>query len=138
MDPSLTLQLEALKLLQQWTVWLITISAGLLGVMGFALKSLQGSRAVFAARAAILCHLVTVLVAVILVGAIPDLVQRLEPETRSVSLLFGADFEGVYGHRYLDLVPLWVLVLLQRIAFFLGLAFMARFVWIAVGPARPE
>ncbi len=137
MDQSVALQLEALKLLQQWTVWLITISAGLLGLMGFALKSLRGRFEVRAARIAILCHMLTVAVAVVLFGAIPDLVQRLEPDTRSVSLLFGSEPRGIYGYDYLGLVPLWILVLMQRVAFFCGLLAMAVFAWVSISPSRP-
>ncbi|MEP5765681.1 MAG: hypothetical protein ABJ308_13890 [Halieaceae bacterium] len=137
MDIETTLQLEALKLLQDWSVWIITISTAFVGFIGFALKELNGERQLHSARYCIGFLMLTVVLAVILVGAIPAVIQKLGPEIADNPVILGANARGVYGYLYLDFIPLWLLVSGQRIAFLIGLFFGARLVWLKSGDYYP-
>jgi len=127
---SVELQLEALKLLQDWSIWIITITTVFLGMIGFAFKNPNSKKARFAAKYCIVFLLLSLVVAVMLVGAIPAIVQKLHIVTEDNIILFKANARGIYGYYYLDFIPLWLLASSQRILFLLGLGFGARLVWL--------
>jgi hypothetical protein len=130
METSLVLQLEALKLLQEWSIWLITISTAFLGMIGFAFKGLSNAKELISAKYCIIFLIFSVVIAVVLVGAIPAIIQKLQPIVKDNPVLLVANARGVYGYLYLDFIPLWLIVSAQRIVFLLGLSFGARLVWL--------
>lgn len=130
MEISVELQLEALKLLQGWSIWIITVTSVFLGMIGFAFKNLHRDKARLAAKYCIIFLLLSLVVAVMLVGAIPAIVQKLHLITGDNIIVFGANARGIYGYDYLDFIPLWLLVSSQRIMFLIGLSFGARLVWL--------
>lgn len=130
MPVEISLQLEALKLLQQWSVWLITLSTAFIGLIGFAFRDLADGKQIFAARSCIVLLLATVVLAVLLVGAIPAIMQKLQPEIADNLVGRVGNARGIYGYLYLDFVPLWLLVTAQRITFLTGLFFGCRLVWL--------
>jgi len=130
METSITLQLEALKLLQEWSIWLITISTAFLGMIGFAFKSIPDTKSSESAKYCIVFLVTTVFFAVILVGAIPAIIQKLQPMVAENPIILGANARGIYGYLYLDFIPLWLIVSCQRITFLIGLSFGARLVWL--------
>ena len=129
MDTSIVLQLEALKLLQEWSIWLITISSVFLGLIGFAFKTLPDKKTLTSAKYCIIFLMTTVFLAVFLVGAIPAIIQKLLPVVSDNPVLLGTNARGIYGYLYLDFIPLWILVSSQRITFLIGLFFGAKLVW---------
>lgn len=130
MDSSILLQLEALKLLQEWSIWLITISSAFLGLIGFAFKTIPDKRALSSAKYCIIFLVSTVFLAVFLVGAIPAVIQKLQPVVSDNPVLLGTNARGIYGYLYLDFIPLWIMVSSQRITFLFGLFFGAKLVWL--------
>jgi hypothetical protein len=130
METEVTLQLEALKLLQQWSMWIITLSTAFIGLIGFAFKDLSNSKHLHSAKLCILFLLITVVLAVFLVGAIPAVIQKLQPEIVDNPVAFGTNARGIYGYQYLDFIPLWILISSQRITFLIGVFFGSRLVWL--------
>lgn len=124
------LQLEALKLLQQWSIWLITISSAFFGLASFAFCDLLDEKSALSAKLCIAFMFMTALFAVLLVGAIPAIVQKLHAGISDNPVAFGVKARGIYGYLYLDFLPLWVLISSQRISFILGLFFGARVFWL--------
>lgn len=106
-----TLQVEALKSMQQWSIWLITIATALLGVVGPNLPVNAWT------RIAMVLLLATIAVAVMLVGAIPALMQRVGKRLGPTTKLLGFERPGIYALNYIGIVPLWVMSSLQRVLF---------------------
>ena len=132
MEQGVSLQLEALKLLQHWSIWLISLATAFLGLMTVAFKDLADPREVASARVCLVFLILTVLFAVMLVGAIPAQVQKLQGEIVDNPLPFGANARGIYGSVYLGFIPLWALVSSQRVCFFIALLFGARLIWLRI------
>jgi hypothetical protein len=131
MHPDVQLKLEALKMLQQWSIWLITIASAFFGIASFAFRDARGNAPSVSAKLCIAFMFLTVVLAVTLVGAIPAIVQKLQAGIGDHRAVLGlGNARGVYGELYLDVVPLWVLVSSQRIFFLLGLFFGARLLWL--------
>ena len=128
---SITLQLEAFKLLQQWSIWLITLSIGFIGAAAFGFKGLLDTRSASYARWCLLSLVLTVFFAVWLVGAIPAEVQKITGTIEITPVAFGFigfTVRGIYGSLYLDCVPLWVLTSGQRVFFLFALFFGAMLI----------
>jgi len=130
MDTAQMLQLEALKMIQEWSIWLIGLSTVFLGMIGFAFKNLNNRQERLAAKYCVIFSLVSVLVAVFLVGAIPALIQKIEPAIYDHFTYFNSNARGVYGLDYLDRIPLWMIVSSQRILFILSVLAGVRLVWL--------
>jgi hypothetical protein len=130
METNIILQLEALKLLQEWSIWLITISSAFLGIIGFAFKGIPDIKSLSSAKYCIVFLVITVVIAVFLVGAIPAIIQKLQPVVTNNSVILSGNARGIYGYLYLDFIPLWLMVSIQRITFLIGLIFGARLVWL--------
>jgi len=137
MEPDIVLQLEALKLIQQWSIWLITLSSAFLGLTSFAFREFQNPKSELAAKLCIGFLFATVVLAVFLVGAIPAIVQKLHTGINDHLVVMGANARGIYGYKYLDLIPVWLLVSGQRITFLVGIFFGARLMWLH-GLNRPS
>lgn len=133
MGIEITLQLEALKVIQQWSMWIITLSTAFIGAMGFAFKDMSDKKHIRSANYCIFFLLTTLVLAVILVGAIPSTIQKLAPEIKDNIVAFGANARGIYGYYYLDFIPLWLLISSQRITFMLGIFFGSRLIWLRYG-----
>lgn len=133
METEIQLQLEALKLLQEWSMWIITLSTVFIGLIGFAFKNLDNRKEAMSAKLCISFLFLTVFLAVLLVGAIPAVIQKLSPVITDNIVAFGANARGVYGYLYLDFLPLWLLISSQRITFVVGVLFGAHLVWQKYG-----
>ncbi len=131
MEP-IQLQLDALKMLQQWSMWIITLSSTFIGFIGFAFKNILTDTEKKSAKLCVSFLLATVVLAVFLVSAIPAVIQKL-PVVVENPFFLGVNPRGVYSALYLDFIPLWVLISGQRITFLIGLFFGTRLVWLKYG-----
>ena len=123
------LQLEALKLLQQWSMWLITITSVFLSIIGYTFKNLSSKQSLNAAKYCIGFFFLSLVFAIFLVGAIPANVQKIGPEILDNEIYSIGNARGIYGLKYLGFIPLWVLSSGQRISFLIALIFGMRLVW---------
>lgn len=133
MEPEIlvNLHLEALKLLQQWSVWLITLSSGFLALTGYAFKEIKHQRELKIARLCIGFLIGSVFAAVILVGAIPAAVQNIETVVdKEINVGSLITIRGVYAYNYLDFIPLWILVAVHRWLFLFGMVFGTWLIWL--------
>ena len=122
---DMTLQLEALKLLQEWSIWLIALATGFLGVGGWTIaqNGLSGSEIPKTLKRCICSLVLSIIFAVFLVGAIPAQVQHITCTFEECAVFPwgwpGTTARGIYVSLYLGYIPIWVLVFGQRL-FFLG------------------
>lgn len=133
MDISIQLQLEAIKLIQEWSIWLITLSTGFIGASGFAFRHLSNPKQIKAAKKCIIFLLITIVIAVFLVGAIPAIIQKIDSKI-SDHLIFGIfNAKGIYGYLYLDFIPVYTFIVSQRITFLIALFFGSKLIWLRYG-----
>ena len=125
------LQLEALKLLQEWSIWLITLCTGFLWLVATSLKNNVNKKIAAYARYCVLFIILTMGCAVILVGAIPAQVQHITGVIEERPVFFEiTTARGIYSSCYLDWIEFWVLVSLQRLFFLVALILGGRIMWL--------
>jgi len=120
------LQLEAVKLLQEWSIWLIGICTALITAGTFLSTTAKFSVTTSEVKLACWSLGGTIFCAVLLTGALPAIVQQIDLKTiPKTHYLFGTA-PGVYSYRYLGFIPLWVLVALQRVSFLVAITVILR------------
>ena len=87
MEDNDTLRLEALKLLREWTVWMVAVQTGLIGFLVSLL--LQGKIRLGSAyiKGAVICFGLSIACAAWVLGSIPSIAQRLNHDKRGIYAL---------------------------------------------------
>jgi hypothetical protein len=128
---QLEVNLKALELLQQWSIWTITVAVTVIGALTFVLAQPVRHRERTLAAICFLALLGSVVTAVFLVSALPAVSYKiLEP---SGSTFFGVEVPGIYKLTYFG-IPIWVLSTIQRTLFIISILTGAAFVWRRTRP----
>ncbi|MDQ3817229.1 MAG: hypothetical protein M3362_06015 [Acidobacteriota bacterium] len=97
--------LEALKLLKEWSTWLVTIQTGALGLIA----AIANPKSTFTyggagAKWTVVCLGLSIVCATWVLAAIPSIAQRLKPT------------DNIHSMRLFEWlpIPLWVLTALQH------------------------
>jgi len=126
MDGSQQLQLEAIKLLQQWSIWLIGICSGLLTAGSFLTAKASASVTARDLKIMVVAMGITIVSGVFLVGALPAITQHISVTAPLVEYPLGIKAPGIYSYKYLGFIPLWVLVSAQRYSFLVAVFWILR------------
>ncbi len=118
MEP--TVQVEALKLIQTWSMWQVTVASGLLAALSLGREARQRARTSKAAFAAALSLALTIVSAVLLSGAIPAVLQKLGTSACPIYNVAAA-VPGLYSCTWVGVPLLW-LISAQRLAFLSAIA----------------
>ena len=115
------LQLEAAKLLKEWSIWLITIQTAILTALmaqqfiaTLPTKNRWYLGLVFSFLASISC-------ATVLVGAVPSVAQALNPPMKDAVIFCNFQVPGIYNYKQFGLIPIWVLAFFEHVFFMVGL-----------------
>ena len=133
MTPASELQLEALRLLQEWGMWQITLLSGFSWALLSILNKTEKTKKILTcAKRCLIFTMATIACAVVLVGAVPAQVQHIDCKMKDHCILWGlTTARGIYGLCYLGLIPVWVITSIQRICCLTALGLGLRLLWIS-------
>ncbi|WP_426991167.1 hypothetical protein [Methylomonas sp. CM2] len=100
-------QLEAIKLLKDWSTWLVTVQTGVLGLFGLQGKTLNDLT--------LTCFIISIVIATFILGALPSILQRSEDDSNIHQMILFEWFPA----------PLYVAAFLQHILFIIGVIYLA-------------
>lgn len=100
-------QLEAIKLVKDWSTWLVAVQTGVLGLFA-ALQIKPSSLTVY-------CFVISIITATWVLGALPSLAQRIAPNLNIHEMEL---FEWCP-------IPLWKAAFVQHIFFIIGVVTLA-------------
>ncbi len=112
-------QLEAVKLLKDWSAWLVTIQAAAIGLVTLFYE--DGLTLNFWSRGATTFFALSIIVATLVLGGLPSVVQRVTPNVR------------IHDMQLTEWLPggLFIYTFLQHLFFILGVIFLMRYQWIS-------
>lgn len=112
-DKRERVQLEALKLLREWSAWMVAVQTALIGVGALFPERLPqaGSCCI---KLAILCFGISIASAASVLGGIPSIAQRLEGDKSIYDI-------SIFDLKWLKYMPLNRFCLIEHISFLLGL-----------------
>ena len=88
MTPASTLQLEALRMLQEWGMWQITLLLGFSwALLSMLNKTKKTEKILTCARLYLIFTMATIACAVVLVGAVPAQVQHIDCKMKDHCIL---------------------------------------------------
>ncbi len=122
MKLSKELNLEAAKLVKEWSVWMVGVQAALIG---FILKNeinppLSGN----SVNLSLGCFALSILAAAWVLGALPFVVICIPEMNDRDSSEANIFFSKIDSLPLLRMIPLWLMALIQHVTFALGLIFL--------------
>lgn len=113
------LNLEAAKLVKEWSVWMVGVQAALIG---FILKNeMQPPLLGSTLNLSLACFVLSILAAAWVLGALPFVViciPEMQDRDPSMSNIFFSKIDSIFPLKF---IPLWVMALIQHVTFALGL-----------------
>lgn len=109
-----TLNIEATKLLKEWSVWMVGVQSALIGFLATSTPTQSGNPTI-AINISLVCFAVSVLAAAWVLSALPYVVIRLLEEGNP-----NIYYMRLSGSLILNRIPLWLMGAIQHWAFALG------------------
>lgn len=110
-----TLRLEALKLLREWSVWMVAVQTGLIGFLISLLLQSQIRLGSIYIKGAVICFGLSIIFAAWVLGAIPSIIQRLNSDERGIYAI------GIFDLPLLRHLRLGWFSFFEHLGFLLGL-----------------
>jgi hypothetical protein len=118
MTDQQTLNVEATKLVKEWSVWMVAVQSALVGFLATAAKTQSGIHE-FTVQVALICFVISVLAAAWVLSALPYvLIRLLEEEDQNIY------FMNLSSAPLLKHIPVWLMGAIQHWAFAVGLLFL--------------
>ena len=115
MTDQQTLNVDATKLVKEWSVWMVAVQSALVGFLATATKSQNGSLEV-TVQVALVCFAISVLAASWVLSALPYvLIRLLEQKDPNIY------FMNLSSAPLLKHIPIWLMGAIQHWAFAVGL-----------------
>jgi hypothetical protein len=116
-QPSEQCQIEAAKLLKDWSTWLVTVQAAALGLITIFFGKDQALERNYWSVGMVIFFALSICLATFVLGQLPSIVQRITPKSDLHSMDL---FPGVP-------VKLWVATGSQHVLFLLGVIHLAGY-----------
>lgn len=117
-------QLEALKLLKDWSIWMVTVQVAAIAFLGTTARTLI-SRDGFAFPFTISCYALSIMMAAWVLSGIPSIVTRLDEAKKGTTYLH----YKLYNIDWMpDRLTLNVVAIAQHFFFFMGIVGLAYLV----------
>ena len=110
-----TLRLEALKLLREWSVWMVAVQTGLIGFLISLLLQSKIRLGSLYIKGAVICFGLSIIFAAWVLGAIPSIMQRLNSDERGIYAI------GIFDLPLLRHLRLGWFSFFEHLGFLLGL-----------------